>query len=150
MKDASDEVSRPPLQQLKDTGVYEDKWVLTHNSEKVSFVTLRNGGTYQVRTHPVKNHVHFVTVAFFADGHAILSAHFAVVNVFVLEDRVLTHDLLWNWGFPMVSVVPLRPTDIDLNSIAKAGVLAHIIGNTFFGYTEFERSMIDQEVWGVN
>jgi hypothetical protein len=150
MRDASDEGARPPLQDLKNAVVYEDNWILTHNGENVPFVTLRNGGTYHVRRHPVRDHVHFATVAFFADGHAVLSAHYAVVNFLVLDDRVLTRDLLWNWGFPMVSLAPLRPADIDLDSIAKAGIVAHIIGNAFFGYKEFERSMIDQHAWGVS
>jgi len=149
MKGASDGVVWSPLQDLKDTGVYEDNWILTHNGENIPFVTLRNGGSYQVRRHPIRDHVHLATVAFFADGHAVLSAHYAVVNFLILGDRVMTSDLLWNWGFPMVSKAPLRPIDIDLDSIAKAGIVAHIIGNTFFGYTEFERSMIDQHAWGV-
>jgi hypothetical protein len=40
MKDDSGEVTRPPLHDLKNFGVYEDDWVLTHNGQNVRFVTL--------------------------------------------------------------------------------------------------------------
>jgi hypothetical protein len=125
-----------PLQELKNTGVYEDKWILTHNGEKVSFVTLRNGGMYQVRRHPIRDHLHIITLAFFADDHAVLGAHFAVVNVFALAER-FTRDLLWNWGFPMISEIPLRPPEIDIDAITKAGVVAHIIWQYFFWILRF-------------
>lgn len=138
---------RPPIKQLANDGVYEDKWTLTHNGEKVPFVTLRNGGTYQVQKHPFKDYMQFATVAFFDDGNSVLGGHYAVVNFLILGERELKRDLLWNWGFPMVSIVPLKPKDIELDSVTKAGIAAHIIGNVFYGYTEFERLTIDENDW---
>jgi hypothetical protein len=72
------------------------------------------------------------------------------VNFLDLSDNGLAPDLLWNWGLPMISVAPLRPTDVHLDEIAKAGIVAHIKGDTFFGYTEFERVKFDQSTWSVS
>lgn len=145
MNDTSAEDAIPPAQDLRKARVYEDNWTLVQNGMGMQFATLRNGGTYQFRKHPVRGHVQVATLAFFVDGRATLSTHYAIVSFFALDSEKMMSDLFWNWGFPMVSMIPLRPSDIDLDSIGMAGVKAHIIGNTFFGYTGFERSVIDQQ-----
>ncbi len=132
-------LNRPPLDKLLDAKIYEDSWTLIHNGMKVNFVTLRNGGTYEIRTHPIKDYPQIATIAFFNDGRAVLDAHYSVVTFFRIEDEGLCRDLLWNWGYPMISAIPMRPKEIDIESIAKAGIEAHKIGDIFFGYTEFIR-----------
>ena len=149
MKDSDIGSVHPPFRELANAGVDEDEWILKYNGRTMTFVTLGNGGTYQLLKHPVREYTQIATVAYFRDDRAILDAHYAVVNFLTLADNRMVRDVLWNWGFPMVSAVPLRPSDIDLDSIAKAGVLAHIVGNTFFGYNDFERSPLNKAQWNV-
>jgi hypothetical protein len=127
---------KPDLSQYE---VYEEEWVAVHNGAEVQFATLSNGGQYYLRRHPIKDHFQIATLGFFADEYSVLGAHYCVIACFSLETSELTRDLLWNWGYPMLSVAPMYVSDIDLDSVMQAGIDAHINGETFFGYTEFSR-----------
>lgn len=49
-----------------------------------------------------------------------------------------------NWEYPMYSTRPLRLLDIDMDSIFKAGIKSHTIGDVFYGYTEFEKIRLQE------
>lgn len=129
----------PTGMELVGSGIYEDIHVAHHDGKVVEFATLRNGGWFSFHRHPVKGYMHIALLSFFVDENAVLDRHYVVVNVMKIDQGVLIRDVLWNWGYPIISIVPMFRSDIDLNSILEAGIQAHQINNTFFGFTEFER-----------
>ncbi len=129
---------------LKQLALSEDSWILNHNGQEQSFSTLRNGGDYIFRKHVIRGHSQIQTLSFFVDGHAVLGPHYAVVNMFKFGKNGIETDALWNWGHPMYSGRPLRLLEIDLDSISKAGIDAHTIGDVFYGYTEFEKIRVNE------
>lgn len=127
------------IEKIKKFSIYEDVWSANHNGEVLTFTTLRNGGDYFFQQHPVKGHSQIQTLAFFHDGGAALGPHFAVVNMFRYEKNKLKVDDLWNWGEPIYTARPLRLLGIEIDSIGKAGIKAHISGDVFYGYIGYEK-----------
>lgn len=119
--------------------VYQDVLLATHDRKQQKVCFLRNGGDYHVRRHPIRDHAQIAVVGQFNEGEAVLADHRLIIMFFVLQDNTLHLDTLWNWGYPMCSVSPMKASDVRWNEIAEAGIQAHIAGNTFFGYTEFQR-----------
>lgn len=128
-----------PIVELKQLGISEELWTLNHNGEERDFYTLRNGGDYFFRKHEIKGYAQIQTLSFFIDGGAVLGPHYAVVNMFKFGRNGMEVDELWNWGYPMYSTRPLRLSEIDMDSILKAGIMSHTVGDVFYGYTEFEK-----------
>jgi len=128
-----------PIDELKKLKVSEENWDLNHNGQKIEFTTLRNGGDYFFKTHPIKGYAQVQTLSFFVDGGAVLGPHYAVINMFKFSESGLDVDDLWNWEYPIYSTRPLRLLEIDVGSIGKAGIQAHVVGDIFYGYTEFEK-----------
>lgn len=139
MGKSSDLSNLPPFSELAEWGVSEDNWTATHDGRDVEFVTLRNGGNYYVKSHVVKGHTQILTVAFSRDENAVQGPHYAIVSAFRFSHNALVRDDLWNWGYPMTSDVALNLGDLDIDSLHKGGVLAHVVGNTFYGYTDFQK-----------
>lgn len=127
------------LPEFKEMNILEEVWEVNHNGKKHNLTTLRNGGNYLFNNHSIKGYPQIQVISFFSDGGAVLGPHYAVINMFKIVGHELKTDDLWNWGQPMHSDRPLRLTDIDMNSIYKAGIMAHTIGDVFYGYTEFEK-----------
>jgi len=132
------------IDELRQLDISEETWIVNHNGVEKSFTTLRNGGDYTFRTHPVKGYSQIQTLSFFRDGGAVLGPHYAVVNMFKFGEAGLETDDLWNWEYPMYSTRPLRLLDIDLDSISEAGIQAHVAGDVFYGYTEFEKIRVQK------
>ena len=124
---------------FKDMDLLEDAWAANHNGQTKTITTLRNGGDYLIKNHDIKGYPQVLVISFFSDGAAVLGAHYALINMLKIDGNNLTPDGLWNWGQPMYSTSPIRPTEIDTQSIYKAGIMAHTIGDVFYGYTEFEK-----------
>lgn len=122
-----------------DYAIYEDDWEVTHNGQSQEFITLRNGGVIEQMQHPFANHLQFGVVANVVDGNAVLDMHNLFIMYFKLGDTELERDVLWNWGYPMLSVVPEDLSGIDLNEFHQVGISSHLLNGTFFGYTEFQR-----------
>lgn len=119
--------------------IYEDDWKVTHNGISQKFITLRNGGVIEQTRHPFANHLQFGVVANVSDGNAVLGIHNLFITYFKLGNRELERDILWNWGFPMLTIAPQELSGIDLNEFHQVGISTHLINGTFFGYTEFQR-----------
>lgn len=140
-----DEDPKPKLtSELKLLEISEESWILNHNGEEQNFSTLRNGGDYIFRNHSIKGYTQIQTLSFFIDGGAVLDPHYAVVNMFKFGENAIETDELWNWGYPMYSTRPLRLSEIDMDSILKAGIMAHTEGDVFYGYTEFEKIRVQR------
>ncbi len=133
-----------PIIELKQLGISEESWTLNHNDEEQNFSTLRNGGDYIFRNHTIKGYAQIQTLSFFIDGGAVLGPHYAVVNMFKFGEDGLEADELWNWEYPMYSTRPLRLSEIDMDSILKAGIMSHTVGDVFYGYTEFEKIRVQK------
>jgi hypothetical protein len=130
---------KPPEKEKLELGIYEDEWDLISTSGRQKFITLRNGGNYSINKHPRQEYPVIRTVAFFNDDKAVMSPHYALVLFFKLTEEGIVVDELWNWGNPMISIIPLRAGDIHIDDIERAGVEAHETGNMYFGHTDFER-----------
>ena len=128
----------PPLSKLKNANLYSDTWLFKSDKTAREVFTLRNGGNYSVLQHNRKRHVQIAAIGFYDDGRSVLAAHYSVVTFFVLRNGSLVRDIDWNWGYPMLSGMPLRFKDIDLVAINKAGIEAHRIGDNLFWYRSFE------------
>jgi hypothetical protein len=127
------------INELKNLEVSEESWTLNHDGQDVEFTTLRNGGDYFFKTHAIKGYAQVQSLSFFVDGGAVLGPHYAVINMFKFGKSGVEVDDLWNWESPIYSTRPLRLLEIDLDSIEKAGIQAHVVGDIFYGYTEFEK-----------
>ncbi len=125
--------------EIKGLSIDEHVWSANHNGEILKFTTLRNGGDYFFRQHPVKGYSQIQTLAFFHDGGATLGPHYAVVNMFKYEKNKLKVDDLWNWEEPIYTARPLRLLEIEIDFIEKAGIQAHISGDVFYGYIGYEK-----------
>ncbi len=128
------------IEEIREFSIYEHVWSANHNGEILKFTTLRNGGDYFFQQHPVKGYSQIQTLAFFQDGNASLGPHFAVVNMFKYEKNKLKVDDLWNWEEPIYTARPLRLLEIEIDSIEKAGIQAHITGDVFYGYIGYEKN----------
>lgn len=82
------------INELKKLSISEELWMLNHNREEKSFTTLRNGGDYIFRKHPVKGYSQIQTLSFLVDGEAVLAPHYAVVSVFKLGSGDISLDEL--------------------------------------------------------
>lgn len=138
MKDDRNEKPKP-IEELKKMGISEELWEADHNGKVENFTTLRNGGDYIFRNHPIKGYQQVQITSFFSDDEPVLGPHYTVLTMLKIEHYALTVDDLWNWGHPMYSTRPLKLLDIDRDSISKAGIMAHIIDDVFYSYTEFEK-----------
>lgn len=127
------------LPNFNKMAISEEVWEANHNNNKQDIVTLRNGGNYTFKSHAIRGHPQILVLAFFADGGAVLGPHYAVINVFKIVGHEIKTDDLWNWGHPIYSIRPQRLLDISTDVVYGAGISAHILGDVFFGYTEFEK-----------
>lgn len=119
--------------------LYQDELETTHNGKNRLLYLLRNGGEYQLRKHLIKKHFQIATVAQMDDGTCVQGDHHLLVTFFEIFNNNLRPDVLWNWGYPMISTTPLKMSDIFIEDIAAGGIDAHVVGNSFFGYTDFQR-----------
>lgn len=124
---------------FEDMDLSEEAWEANHNGHTHHITTLRNGGDYLIRSHEIKGYPQIIVKSFISDGGAVLGVHYASINMLKINNNALIPDDLWNWGQPMYSTNPIRLTDIDTQSIYKAGIMAHTIGDVFYGHTEFEK-----------
>jgi hypothetical protein len=133
--------SSPPrnLQAIADQGVYEDTWTAVVGGVSQTYSLLANGGKYVVSRHSQRGYLQILTLAFTNDENAVLAPHRAFATMLRFRDGRLEVDDLWNWGKPIMSIEPMRIGSIDIDSVMKAGIEAHISGDTFFGYTEFSK-----------
>jgi len=129
----------PSFEQITEWGIFEFTQPATHNGEKVGFQNFRNGGGYSLTSHAVKDYPQLIVVGFATDGRAVLDSHYALVSAFKIEENKLVRDTLWNWGYPMVSEAPIDMSDVDFDSLRLGGVHAHVHGNTFYGYFDFQK-----------
>lgn len=118
---------------------YQDVLNVNHNCKKMKIYLLRNGGDYQLRQHPIKNSFQIAVIAQARDEYSVQSDHYLSVMFFCCSTDTLKLDPLWNWGYPMFTVYPMKTSEVYLDDIAKGGVSAHVVDNSFFGYTEFQR-----------
>lgn len=119
--------------------IYEDTWMAIHNGVKKNFITLRNRGVIKEFRHPHRSYPEFGIIATINDDEAVLSEHRIFVTFLKLGETELETDKLWNWGYPMLSLIPEEITNINLDDFHKIGIDSHIIDGIFFGYTDFER-----------
>jgi hypothetical protein len=117
----------------------QDVYSISSGSKKTYFSMLRNAGVFTFVESKNRKNIDIATLAFIADDKAVLSSHYSAVTLYVMTDEGLKRDINWNWGYSMLSATPIKPANIDLNSIIKAGIEAHTIGNISFSYTSFER-----------
>ena len=129
---------------MREMYSYEQENVIDHNGEDIFFTTYRNGGDYRFTQHSVKGYSQIQTLSFFADGNAVLAPHYAITSVYRIYEESVVLDPLWNWGFPMFSTRSVGLTELDWSSLLKGGILAHTVGDTFYGYTEFEKIKPEQ------
>jgi hypothetical protein len=130
---------REDITHLFPPSVFQDDIPVTHDGRDFHLCFLRNGGDYVFRKHPVKNHFQIAVVGQLVDDRGVQADHHLVVMFLVLDGLQLKPDTLWNWGHAMFSLRPTKTSEISLDEIAIAGVRAHVAGNSFFGYTEFQR-----------
>jgi hypothetical protein len=140
--ESEEEIIEKSVDELKDLNVYGHDWTLRFPERHQVFSSIRNGGGYFFNNHPIKGYFQVLWVSFFIDGNSTLDKHYAVVRVFKYADGKLVVDELWNWGKPVFSGIPLDPTELNVNSLYRAGLLSHLSGDKkelFFGFTEYEK-----------
>ncbi|MCY1506285.1 hypothetical protein D9M68_405310 [compost metagenome] len=129
---------------VSNADVYQDEYVArSKDGDEPVFYLLRNGGYYDFIDHPVRKTSDIAVVAFIADDGPIMGRHHGALTVYsIAGSEALSRDINWNWGYSMLSSAPLAVDEIDLDSIIKAGVEAHVIGNMMVWYTAFERKSV--------
>lgn len=124
---------------LEKSQVYEDDMKIFSKSGIEHLYTLRNGGSFELFSHPFKNNVDLFITVFFSEGVATMSDHYCAVICYKLIGDKLKPDENWNWGFPMYSQVPTKAREISSEKMYQGGIEAHIMENIYVGYTEFEK-----------
>ncbi|NTU49811.1 MAG: hypothetical protein HGA87_02785 [Desulfobulbaceae bacterium] len=121
---------------LKDPKLWEQEHFVFHNGHYFKLYSLSNGGNYYIKHHPIKGYFQIGVICFFDDA-AVLDDHFAMVQFLRLGDNKLKVDTLWNWGYPMLSAKPYKMENFSVDDFEEAGISAHTIGRTFYGYTDW-------------
>jgi len=123
-----------------DLTVYQDEYFIKSKNKSVKFYMLRNGGEYSFVEHPIRKTSEVAITSIIEDDRAVMAKHRSAVTVYSFGNEGLSRDINWNWGYSMVSAIPLGADEIDLGSIIRAGSEAHIEGNMTLWYTSFERN----------
>lgn len=127
------------MKKMAGYGIYEDLWEVNHNGDKMEITMIRNGGIIKEFKHPYKNNFQLGIAVDIDDDRAVQGNHQVMISFVKIGNDDLETDIFWNWGYPMISVVPTKISDIDLSEFWKIGISSHEISNSFFGYTEFEK-----------
>lgn len=123
----------------KGFDIHEETVTAMRSGSETELTTLRNGGKIKIFDHPNAGYRHIGVASYVIDGNAVLDAHRVMVTFFKIEDDRLVIDSLWNWGYPMLSVEAEDIATLDLDEFHEAGLSNHVVGGTFYGYTEFWR-----------
>lgn len=124
---------------LNKIDVYESPFEFIHGDKVNVSYLLRNGVNYKITKHPVKGHPIIFMLSFFHDDEAVMSDHYSIVTSLRVKDSEIKRDILWNVGFPMISMRPSSEKEINIDDMVQSGILAHTAGNMYFWHDHFER-----------
>ncbi len=124
---------------LIEVDVYESPFYFIYDDKVNVSYLLRNGGKYKIIKHPVKGYPIIFMLSFFNDDQAVMSDHYSIVTVLKVKDDEIKRDILWNVGFPMISMRPSSEHEIEIDDMVSGGMLAHTIGNMYVWHDHFER-----------
>jgi hypothetical protein len=120
-------------------GVYEDLWSARIDGIDRQYTSVSNGGYYTFMRHPQRGHLDVFVLTFAEDDQAVLGPHYAIASMLSYKNNEFVFDDLWNWGHPIASIKPYRTNQVDRESLIDAGISSHVVGDNFYGYTEFEK-----------
>lgn len=124
---------------LAKSQVYEDDMKVFSKNGIEHIYTVRNGGSFDIFTHPFRDNIDLLVTVFFNEGISTMSDHYCAVICYNLIGDKLKADENWNWGFPMYSQVPTKAREISNEKMYQGGIEAHIMEHIYVGYTEFEK-----------
>lgn len=124
---------------LTKVDVYESPFDFIYDDKLHVSYLIRNGGKYKITKHPVKGYPIIFMLSFFKDDQAVMSDHYSIITVLKVDDDEIKRDILWNFGFPMISIRPSSEHEIEIDEMVNGGMVAHTIGNMYVWYDHFER-----------
>lgn len=136
----ANKVGPPSKEIMRNLEVYQDLFSIENANSRQTFSMIKNGGSYKFFIHPIKKYFLVSTVSFIFDKNPVLAKHYCAVAVYSVGKESLVRDINWNWGYPMLSITPYMPQEVEIDSVLKAGIEAHRVGGSLYWYESFERN----------